>query len=121
MRSLGRSFLHAMRGFADAFFGERNLKIHTAVACIVLLAGIFFRIDPVEWAVLFLTIGGMFAAELLNTAIERLVNLVQPDYHPLARQTKDIAAAACLFFAVVSVAVGVIIFLPKLAFLFRRP
>jgi undecaprenol kinase len=68
----------------------------------------------VEWLFVIFAIGGMFALELLNTAIERLVDLVTMEYHPLAKQAKDIAAGAVFLYAIFSVIVGFIIFIPRI-------
>lgn len=112
------SFKYACEGIYHAFKQEQNLKIHLLAACLVVIMGVFFRIQPIEWMILTLTIGGMITVELINTAIERAVDLASTNYHPLAKQAKDIAAAACLFFALTSVVIGLIIFMPKFCKLF---
>ncbi|WP_420842684.1 diacylglycerol kinase family protein [Fervidibacillus albus] len=117
MRKFIRSFQFAAHGFILAFKRERNMKIHTFFAVAVILFGFYFHISAIEWTILLLTIGGMISAELMNTAIERTVDLVEEKYHPVAKQAKDIAASACLVYAVVSILIGCIVFLPKIPFL----
>ncbi len=114
MKGLFRSFRFAFQGLYAAFKAERNLKIYLGITILLLILSIYFKLAPWEWTVLMLTIGIMFICELINTAIERLVDLVTKEYHPLAKQAKDIAAGACLFFAGVSVVIGIIIFIPKI-------
>jgi len=118
MKGLFASFRFAWEGLKGAFRTERNVKIHGTIAILVLLCGIYFRLTPTEWGIVFLAIGGMVCAELMNTAIERVVDMVVEDYHPLAKEAKDIAAAACFVFACSCFVVGMIIFLPKFLSLF---
>ncbi len=72
-----------------------------------------------EWAILILTIGLVISCELINTAIEAVVDLITEEYHPLAKVAKDTSASAVFIFAIVAVVVGLIIFLPKIIMLFR--
>lgn len=107
-----KSFLYAYHGVKNAFVQERNLQIHVLVSCVVITTGFFLEITMIEWLVILLLIGGMITAELFNTAIERIVDLVTKEYHPLAKQAKDIAAAAVFIYACTSVIIGLIIFIP---------
>ncbi|MBG9590314.1 diacylglycerol kinase family protein [Cytobacillus firmus] len=109
-----KSFVFAFSGIRMALVNERNLQIHLAVSLAVMFSGIYFGITRLEWMIILLAIGGMFSFELLNTAIERAVDLSTEDYHPLAKQAKDIAAGAVLVFAIISVIIGGVIFLPKI-------
>ncbi|WP_019242633.1 MULTISPECIES: diacylglycerol kinase family protein [Bacillus] len=93
---------------------ERNVKIHLCVAVLVIIAGLYFSISRVEWLFIITCIAGMFALELMNTAIEKVVDLVTNDYHPLAKMAKDISAGAVLIYTFYSIIVGIIIFLPKI-------
>ncbi|MFE4523525.1 diacylglycerol kinase family protein [Cytobacillus firmus] len=108
------SFVFAFSGIRTALWNEKNLQIHLAVSLAVMFFGIYFGISRLEWMIILLAIGGMFSLELLNTAIERAVDLSTEDYHPLAKQAKDIAAGAVLVFAIISVIIGGVIFLPKI-------
>jgi len=109
-----QSFTHAFRGVWLFFMTTPNALIHLLAAVLVVVAGFYFQISLFEWLVLVLTIGLVFVAEAFNTAIEIDMNLTSPQYHPYARDTKDVAAGAVLIAAFVSVVVGLIIFLPKI-------
>lgn len=113
-RGIHYSFKYAIEGIIHGMIHERNLKIHSVIALLVMVFGYYFEINSYEWMFVFLAIGGMFSLELLNTAIERIVDLVSPQYHPLAKQAKDVAAGAVFMFALTSVIIGCIIFLPKI-------
>lgn len=109
-----RSFAFAIEGIIHSLKYERNIKIHLAAAIVVIILGVLYNISRFEWLFIILAIGGMISFELMNTAIERVVNLVTLDRHPLAKQAKDVAAGAVLIYAVMSVMIGCIIFLPKM-------
>ncbi len=89
---------------------QLNLKIHLAVAVAVVIAGFYFQITAVEWSVVLLCIALVIGLEMINSALEGLVDLVTRERLPLAGKIKDIAAGAVLFVALISVAIGVIIF-----------
>jgi len=109
---LVKSFSYAMNGIKNAIAKERNLQIHLFISLLVFLLAFYFEISREEWIILICLIGAMVTLELVNTAIERLVDLVTKDYHPLAKLAKDISAGAVLTFAFTSVIVGLIIFWP---------
>jgi diacylglycerol kinase len=113
-QSLLRSFRVSWDGLVEALRTDRNLRIHAAATVLVALAGLWFRLRPAEWSVLALTIGLVWVSELLNTAIEAVVDLASPEHHDLARRAKDIASAAVLVAAVAAVVVGLAIFGPRL-------
>lgn len=96
---------------------QPNAVIHLFATLMVTGCGWFFNIQQWEWAAVILCIAIVWIAEALNTAIEFVVNLVSPDYHPLAGKAKDVAAASVLIAALFAVIVGLIIFLPKFFFL----
>lgn len=112
------AFGNAFAGFDYAIKTERNLKIHLGIGCLVILAGLLLHISTIEWGLIFLTIGAVIVAELINTSIEYTVDLASPEKHDLARKAKDVSAAAVLAIAASSVAVGLLIFLPKIMALF---
>ena len=87
-----RSFGYAWKGLRQCIGKEQNLSFHLITTIIVIGAGILFDITRTEWMIIILCIGMVVAAELFNTAIERLVDLVSPERHPIAGQVKDIAA-----------------------------
>ena len=108
-------FEHAIEGIITAFREERNMKCHTVATVGMSFLGWFTGISAVEWALLVLCFGLVIGAEMVNTAIERTVDLAMPDRHPLAKAAKDVAAGAVLIAAMTRVVVGGIIFLPRLA------
>ncbi|MBY0122329.1 diacylglycerol kinase family protein [Bacillus sp. S/N-304-OC-R1] len=116
--SLVHSFGYALSGFKQAFIQERNLKIHFAASFIVIIMGFLFSISYLEWLFIVLAIGGMLSLELINSSVERIVDLVTEDYHPLAKAAKDMAAGAVFLYAIMSVIIGLIVFLPKIILLF---
>ena len=109
-----KSFGYAWQGIKAVFASEPNMKIHASVALLVVIFGFIFSISAAEWIAVVICIGLVFSAEMFNTALETLVDKVSPAKDPLAGKTKDVAAGAVLLAAVISVIVGVIVFLPKL-------
>lgn len=107
-----RSFGYALKGIGVAVREQRNLKIQLMVTLLVILLAYWAEVSRTEWCVVLILIGLVLAAELLNTAIENLVDLVTAEHHPLAGKVKDIAAAAVLVLSCISVIVGFIIFAP---------
>jgi diacylglycerol kinase len=105
-----RSFLFAIQGFRTAIQTERNIKVMLCGAAFAVVMGIVLRIDLLSWAVIALCCGVVIAAELLNTAIETVVGLVSPEYHPLAGRAKDISAGAVWSLCVIVAIVGIIVF-----------
>ncbi len=114
MNRLFRSFIDAWRGIRLAVASQQNLKIHLAIATMVILAGIYFQIRITEWLAIVLAIGLVISAEMMNTALENIVNLVSPAHQPLAGKIKDLTAGAVLVLAITAVIIGVIIFIPYL-------
>ena len=116
MKSKNRwhSFLCAVNGLVYTLRTQRNTRIELAATVAVIVAGVWLRIRPVEWALLALTVGTVLAFEAVNSAIETLVDLVSPQYHELARIAKDCAAGAMLFAALGSLGVAAAIFGPPL-------
>lgn len=113
-----RSFRYAWQGIRACVGHEQNLSFHLITTVLVIVAGFVLNITRGEWIAICLCIGLVIGAELFNTAIERLVDLVSPQRHPLAGQVKDIAAGAVLVCALVAIAVGLIIFVPYLTRIF---
>ena len=111
-RKFFRSFIYAFNGFILAS-KQQNMKFHLASAAVVLIAAFATGVSTLEWVLLFIVIGMVISLEMVNTAIEAVVDLASPDIHPLAKVAKDVAAGAVLVFAVVSVIIGVLIFIPK--------
>ncbi|MDR1557999.1 MAG: diacylglycerol kinase family protein [Tannerellaceae bacterium] len=107
-------FKYAFRGIRLLLRYEHNAWIHAAIGICTVAAGFFFRISPVEWVEVILVIGVVLAAEAFNSAIEKLSDVVSPEYSEAIRSIKDIAAGAVLFTAIAAALIGIIIFLPKL-------
>jgi diacylglycerol kinase len=110
LRGLGDAFRYALQGFARTIRTQRSMKIHLCVAILVLIVGIFVRLERIEWALIAICVGLVLASELINTALEAVVDIASPTFHPKAKIAKDAAAAAVFVFAVVSVIVGLLVF-----------
>ncbi len=109
------SFRYAWMGLAYAFQTQRNFRIHTVLGMSAVVLGVLLRLSTVELAVIGLTCGAVMAMELLNTAIESVVDLtVKQNFHELAKVAKDCAAAAVLVAAIVAMLVAGCLILPKL-------
>ncbi|NLY21229.1 MAG: phosphatase PAP2 family protein [Tissierellia bacterium] len=108
------SFNYAVNGIITAVGTERNMKIHYATAIIVLTLSLFFDLSRVEFMILLLTISLVIVSELINTAIEKTIDMITEEYHPIAKIVKDISAGAVLIAAVNSVIVGYLLFFEKL-------
>ncbi|UOQ54057.1 diacylglycerol kinase family protein [Hymenobacter cellulosivorans] len=106
------SFGHAFRGVASALRSEVHLRFHALATVVAVGFGFYFDISGLEWALVALAVGTVWAAELMNTAIEAVVDLVSPEYHPLAGKAKDVAAGAVLITAVAALVVGLLVFGP---------
>jgi undecaprenol kinase/diacylglycerol kinase (ATP) len=108
-----RSLLCALAGLSYGIRTQRHLRFHLLATVIVVGAGLKVGLSQLQWVVLILTIAAVISAELFNTAIEAVVDLVSPDYHQLAKAAKDTAAAAVLVASIAAVIVGVVIFWPR--------
>ena len=108
-----KSFRYAIDGLISFFDTQHNAIIHLGMTVIVVLASIFFDLSRGEWLAIILATGFVWTAELFNTAIEKLCDMISKDYHPAIKIIKDVAAAAVLISAIVALVVGGIVFLPK--------
>lgn len=90
------------------------MRIHLFFTMAVVLLGFFLQVSKVEWVFILLSIGGVISLELINSSLENLVDLVTEEFHPLAKKAKDMAAAAVFIFSMVSILIGLIIFIPRL-------
>ncbi len=107
-------FLNAFRGLRVFGNTTRNLYVHVFTALLVIILGFYFEISSIEWIMLVFAIGFVIVSEAFNTAIEIDIDLTSPEYHPFARDTKDVAAAAVLLSVFTAIIIGLIIFLPKI-------
>ena len=106
------SFGHAVRGVWAALRSEVHLRFHALATVVVIGLGFYYGIARLEWALVALAVASVWAAELMNTAIEALTDLASPAYHPLAGKAKDVAAGAVLLAALGALVVGALVFGP---------
>lgn len=111
--SRGASFGHALRG-VGVLLRQPNARIHAVAAVLVTAAGLALQIETGQWLAVVLAMVLVISAEALNTALELVVDLASPEWHALARDAKDVAAAAVLVCSVGAVVVGVLVFGPAL-------
>lgn len=109
-----RSFRYAFAGWWYVLRTQQNAWIHGVISLAVILVGLWLELPRTDWAILIITITVVWIAEFMNTALEAIVDMVTPDYHPLAKVAKDVAAAAVLVGACGAVLVGLLILGPPL-------
>ena len=109
-----RSFKYAFIGIWTMLKSQHNAWIHACATVTVILAGFFFQVTSTEWCLLVLAIMSVWTAEALNTAFEFLADAASPDFHPLVKKAKDIAAGAVLLSAIGAVIIGALVFGPHL-------
>jgi diacylglycerol kinase len=114
-RSLFHAFANAADGVFHAFLEQPNFRIQLGIAVIAILAAVVLRFDSIQWVTLMLTIGFVLAAELFNTCLEHVVDLIMPESHPLARSAKHAGAAAVLAASIAAAVVGVFLYGQALA------
>ena len=114
------SFGFALKGMAILFKTQPNARIHLMAILLVTVASFLLRVSTTEWCFIVISFAMVLAAEAFNTAIEFVVDLTSPDYHPLAGKAKDVAAAAVLITAIGAAIIGIVVFLPKLLNLLRE-
>jgi diacylglycerol kinase len=120
VRRLFRSFSNAINGLIYIVKKERNMQIHLCLSLLVLSMSVILGIKKQEMIVVLLLIGLVVCLEFVNSAVERTVDLITTDYHPLAKIAKDAAAAAVLVAAIISAIIGMIIFFDPLISLLNR-
>lgn len=113
-----RKFGYAFRGIGSALREEKTFRVMLICFVLVVAAGFLLSVSAIEWAALLICCGAVLCAELLNTALERTVDIASPERNPLAGKAKDIAAGAVLVMSVFAAAVGLIIFIPHVISLF---
>ena len=111
---LYKSFGYAFEGIFTGIKKERNMKIHCLAMLCVVAAGFFMKISMTEWCICLILFGLILSLELVNTAVEAVVDLVTEEKKPLAKIAKDTAAGAVLIAAIMAAGVGLIIFVPKI-------
>lgn len=114
-----RSFKFAFKGIESLFREEPNSRIHFIAAVVAVSLGIFLRISLLDWSLITIVAGLVFISELINTSLETLSDIVDPEWNEKIRKAKDYSAAAVLISALISLVVGTLIFLPRILDLFR--
>lgn len=109
-----KSFIYAFEGWRHVLLTQHNAWIHAAISIVVFALAIWLQLSRVEWSILILTIMVVWMAEFFNTAIEAVVDMTAPEYRPLAKVAKDVAAAAVLVGALGAVIIGLLIMGPAL-------
>lgn len=110
-------FLVAFRGINDVFVAESSFRYQFIVLIITITLSFLFRISLIEWITIILATMVVFALEIMNTAIENIVDIISPEYNEVAGKVKDISAGAVLLSTIGAVIIGIIIFLPKMIML----
>ena len=110
MKAFIRSFVYAFNGIKASLVEQRNLKVQTFIALITVVGGFYYNITINEWCIILLSIGLVMGLEMINSAIENLVNLVTQENNFLAGKVKDMAAGAVLFVSVLAVIIGILLF-----------
>ncbi|MBN2891827.1 MAG: diacylglycerol kinase family protein [Bacteroidales bacterium] len=113
-----KSFKYAFQGLFYVFRTQTNMQIHAFAMILVVVVGVFFKISSSEWLFITLAVALVMVSEIVNTAIEEIVNFISPDFHKQAGLIKDLGAAFVLLAAIFAIVVGIIIFLPKFLLLF---
>ncbi len=111
-----KSLTHAVRGISIILKTQHNFWVHMLAAILAVILGVYYKIQIIEWIAIVFSIGFVFVAEAVNTAIEIDIDLTSPNYHPYAKDTKDVAAGAVLISGVISWVIGLIIFIPKIIY-----
>lgn len=114
MKKLIKSMGHAVNGIQFAATHERNFRIHMMAFGVVVLFGLVFNLSGLEWALILLCVGMVHTTEIINTALEKSWDYLEPEHHPVAKVVKDLMAGAVLFSAAISLIIGAIIFFPKI-------
>ena len=112
--SLLKAFQYAFAGMGHFFLNDRNGNIHILISVMVATGGWFFGISLQEWCIVLVCMGLVISLEMTNHALEKLCDAVHEAHHPLIKIAKDVAAGAVLWSAMISVIIGLLIFLPKI-------
>ena len=108
-----KSFNYAFRGIVHAVANEANFRVQLAIVLVTFLAGLYYKIEVIEWISLIVVCGMLLSAELINTAIEEFIDHLIHEHHEGARVIKDLSAGYVLTTAVCALAVFLLVFVPK--------
>lgn len=114
VKSRFKSFRYAFNGLKSLLKYEHNSRIHLLAAFVVVVAGLFLKLNLYEWALITIVTGLVFVTELINSALESLANRVDPEWNEYIMKSKDYAAAAVLISAILALITGCLIFIPKI-------
>ncbi|HEX9118481.1 MAG TPA: diacylglycerol kinase family protein [Anaerolineae bacterium] len=118
MKRFLQGFVYAGEGIRYVIRTQRNARVHLGIAIVIGSAGVYFHLMPLEWAIVVLTFGVVFSAEMVNTVAETAVDILTQRHHPMAKVAKDVGAGAVLVAALAALGVGIAIFGPRLWALF---
>ena len=114
IKGRNKSFKHAFEGLFYAIRTQKNVMIHAIITVLVISVSFIFKLSQMEWIAVLVAIALVWIAELINTALETIVDFICPEIHPLAKKAKDLSAAFVLIAAILAFCIGCIIFIPKL-------
>jgi diacylglycerol kinase len=114
LRQRLKSFRFAFAGLSAFIFEEHNARVHAAATAVAVISGFLFNISTVEWLTVIIVTAMVWAAEIFNTVVEKIMDHVTPGYHPQVKTIKDLSAAAVLVTAIAALIAGLIIFIPKI-------
>ncbi len=112
MKRLFKSFIYAFRGFTKTWREEQNLRLQSLFALLVIVLGIYLGLERLEWVAVVLAISLVLLMELVNSAVERITDVLKPRINGYVKEIKDIMAGAVMFSSVVAVVIGILVFLP---------
>lgn len=112
LNRLLKSFIYAFRGLFKVFREEQNLRVQAVIGILVIILAWFFNITNIEWSILFLAISIVILMEIINSAIERITDVLKPRINNYVKEIKDIMAAAVMTASVIAVIIGILIFWP---------
>lgn len=115
-----RSFRYSFQGLSYAARNEQSILVMIIALILTLVFGIFLNISLLEWFFILVAIGLVLGTELLNTAIEATIDLISPNYHPLARIAKDTASASVFIYSFIAFIIGCLVFIPKFIHFLER-
>ena len=113
-KRFAKSFGYSLDGLKYAYKYEQSMLIHVIATIAVIIANLLFRVTGMEWLITLLAIGMVLAAELINTAIEAVVDMVTEEIHPLAKVAKDCGSAATFVLSVMAAAIGFVVYIPHI-------
>lgn len=116
--SMGEKFMVALRGIKKVYTTELSFRIHAAIAVILIIVNFVIGLSSIEWTIVLLVFGCMMAAEIFNTAVEDMMDVYSRKYDDKIKDIKDISAGAVLLLTIISIIIGLIIYVPKVMSLF---